>query len=295
VTRYGVIDVGTNSIKFLLAERNGERSTLVDRAEITRLGQGAGEDGRLAVESIARTVEAIAAMAEEAGGAEIAAVGTAGLRRAPNRDELVDAVRERTGIEVEVISGEEEARLSYLATKSALGLEGSVVVFETGGGSTQFTYGRGDEIEEQFSVDVGAARVTERWGLDGPVGEDVVADALAGIEAELDRVRGGRDAVVGMGGAVTNLAAVKHGLAEYDPSVIQGTVLDTGEVGRQIELYRTRTADERRGLAGLQPKRAEVILAGACVVRAVLTRLGAGSLRVSDRGLRHRLIVERFG
>jgi exopolyphosphatase/guanosine-5'-triphosphate,3'-diphosphate pyrophosphatase len=292
MSRYGVIDVGTNSVKFLLAE---DGRTLVDRAEITRLGQGAGDDGRLAAESIARTVDGIAAMADEAGDARIAAVGTAGLRRAPNRAELIDAVRGRTGIDVEVISGEEEARLSYLATKSALGLDGSVVVFETGGGSTQFTYGQGDEIDEQFSVDVGAARVTERWHLDEPVGEDVVAEALTGTEAELGRVHGGRDAVVGMGGAVTNLAAVKHGLVEYDPSVIQGTVLDTAEIDRQIELYRTRTADERRALAGLQPKRAEVILAGACIVRAVLARLGGDSLTVSDRGLRHRLIVESFG
>ncbi len=292
MSRSGVIDVGTNSVKFLLAE---DGKTVVDRSEITRLGQGAGDDGRLAAESIARTVDAIATMAQEAGDARIAAVGTAGLRRAPNRDELIDAVRERTGVDVEVISGEEEARLSYLATKSALGIQGSVVVFETGGGSTQFTYGRGDEIDEQFSVNVGAARVTERWHLDGPVGENVIAETLAGVGEELGRARGGRGAVVGMGGAVTNLAAVKHGLAEYDPAVIQGTVLDTAEIDRQIELYRTRTADERRALAGLQAKRAEVILAGACIVRAVLIRLGSDSLTVSDRGLRHRLIVERFG
>jgi exopolyphosphatase / guanosine-5'-triphosphate,3'-diphosphate pyrophosphatase len=292
VTRFGVIDVGTNSVKFLLEE---DGKTVVDRSEITRLGQGADDDGRLASESIARTVDAIEALVQEAGEARIAAVGTAGLRRAPNRDEVIQAVRERAGIEVEVITGEEEARLSYLATKSALGLEGSVAVFETGGGSTQFTYGRGDRIEEQFSVDVGAARVTERWRLDGAVGENAVAEALAGIEDELGRVHGGAEAVVGMGGAVTNLAAVRHGLAAYDPEVIQGTVLDTAEIDRQIELYRTRTADERRALAGLQPKRAEVILAGACIVRAVLAKLGSDSLTVSDRGLRHRLIVERFG
>jgi exopolyphosphatase / guanosine-5'-triphosphate,3'-diphosphate pyrophosphatase len=292
VTRAAVIDVGTNSVKFLL-EQDGK--VVVDRAEITRLGQGAGDDGRLAADSIARTVDAIDAMVGEAGDVQIAAVGTAGLRRAPNRDEFIDAVRDRTGVVVEVISGEEEARLSYMATKSALGLEGSVAVFETGGGSTQFTYGRGDAIEEQFSVDVGAARVTERWHLDGPVGEDVIAQALSAIEAELDQAHGGTDAVVGMGGALTNLAAVKHELAEYNPAVIQGTVLDAAEIDRQIELYRTRTADERRALAGLQPKRAEVILAGACIVRAVLARLGSDALTVSDRGLRHRLIVERFG
>ncbi|HEU5212064.1 MAG TPA: hypothetical protein VFU10_04785 [Gaiellaceae bacterium] len=292
MSRAAVIDVGTNSVKFLLVE---DGHTVVDRSEITRLGQGAGEDGRLASESIGRTVDAIAAMVQEAGDAQIAAVGTAGLRRAPNRAELINAVRERTGVAVEVISGEQEARLSYMATKSALGLSGCAVVFETGGGSTQFTYGRDDRIEQQFSVDVGAARVTERWHLDGPVGEEVVADTLAGVGDELGRVHAGSDAVVGMGGAVTNLAAVKHELAEYDPDAIQGTVLDTAEIDRQIELYRTRTADERRSLAGLQPKRAEVILAGACIVRAVLARLASDSLTVSDRGLRHRLIVERFG
>ena len=94
---------------------------------------------------------------------------------------------------------------------------------------------------------------------------------------------------------MTNLAAVKHGLAAYDPDVVQGTRLDRAEVDRQIELYRTRTAEERRSVVGLQPGRAEVILAGACVVRTVLTKLGSDSLAVSDRGLRHGLIVDRFG
>ncbi len=98
-----------------------------------------------------------------------------------------------------------------------------------------------------------------------------------------------------MGGAVTNLAAVRHGLAEYDPEVVQGTVLDRTELDRQIELYRTRTADERRTIVGLQPQRADIILAGACIVRTVLDKLGKDSLVVSDRGLRHGVLAERFG
>ena len=98
-----------------------------------------------------------------------------------------------------------------------------------------------------------------------------------------------------MGGAITNITAVKHGLATYDPDVVQGTVLDRAEVDRQIELYRSRDADGRREIVGLQPKRAEVILAGACIVRTVLEKLGEDSLTVSDRGLRHGLLVERFG
>ena len=97
-----------------------------------------------------------------------------------------------------------------------------------------------------------------------------------------------------MGGAVTNLAAVKHGLAEYDPDVVQGTVLDRAEIDRQIELYRTRGADERRSIVGLQPQRADIILAGACIVRTVLGKLGKDSLTVSDRGLRHGVLEDRF-
>jgi exopolyphosphatase/guanosine-5'-triphosphate,3'-diphosphate pyrophosphatase len=102
------------------------------------------------------------------------------------------------------------------------------------------------------------------------------------------------DAIVAMGGAVTNLAAVKHGLVTYDSDVVQGTVLDADEIDRQIELYRTRTAEQRRTIVGLQPDRAAVILAGACIVRTVLERLGRDSVTVSDRGLRHGLLAERF-
>jgi exopolyphosphatase/guanosine-5'-triphosphate,3'-diphosphate pyrophosphatase len=91
------------------------------------------------------------------------------------------------------------------------------------------------------------------------------------------------------------MAAVKHGLATYDPDVVQGTVLDLAAIDREIELYRSMDAESRRGIVGLQPKRAEVILAGACIVRAVMQKLGQDRLTVSDRGLRHGLLVERFG
>jgi exopolyphosphatase/guanosine-5'-triphosphate,3'-diphosphate pyrophosphatase len=98
-----------------------------------------------------------------------------------------------------------------------------------------------------------------------------------------------------MGGAITNITAVKHGLAVYDPDVVQGTVLDRAEIERQIELYRSQDAEARRSIVGLQPKRADVILAGACIIHTVMDKLGQDRLTVSDRGLRHGLLVERFG
>jgi exopolyphosphatase/guanosine-5'-triphosphate,3'-diphosphate pyrophosphatase len=300
--RYAVIDVGTNSIKFHCAERTaaGTWRTIVDRAEITRLGEGLSDTGQISETALLRAVAAISGMAEEArrnGALATVAIGTAGLRIARNRDRVIDEIEARTGVRIEVVSGEDEARLAYLAAKSSLGLrEGSTVVFDTGGGSTQFTFGRGEQVLERFSLDVGAVRYTERFKLDGAVTTQGLSAALAALStdfARLDR-RPVPDALAAMGGAVTNIAAVKHGLARYDPEVVQGTVLDRAEIDRQIELYRSRDADARRRIVGLQPKRAEVILAGACIMRTVMEKLGRDSLVVSDRGLRHGVLAERF-
>ena len=146
---------------------------------------------------------------------------------------------------IEVISGEEEGRLAYLAAKSGLGLKtGSLVVFDTGGGSSQFTFGHDAIVDDRFSVEVGAVRYTERYRLDGAVSVDTLHEAMAAMAADLSRIAGRPvpDQLVAMGGAVTNITAVKHRLATYDPTVVQGTVLDRAEIDRQIELYRSRDA-----------------------------------------------------
>ncbi len=301
--RYAVIDVGTNSVKFHIGqhERDGAWRSVVDRAEITRLGEGLEETGGIAPAALQRTAAAVRSMVEEArsnGVRAIAAVGTAGLRIARNRETVLAALREAAGVSIEVISGEEEARLAYLAVVAWLGLaEDPVVVFDTGGGSSQFTFGRGTAVDERFSVDVGAVRYTDRFGLAKAVAPEVVRDVLAALATDLGRLDGrpAPHALVGMGGAVTNITAVMHGLATYDPDVVQGSVLPRDEIDRQIALYAVRDAEARRAIAGLQPKRAEVILAGACIIRTIMEKLGARSMTVSDRGLRHGVLVERFG
>lgn len=301
--RYAVIDVGTNSVKLHVGERDADGSwrTIVDRAVVTRLGEGLAKAGEIAPDAAERTAGVIADMSGEAkrnGVRGIVAVGTAGLRIARNSAAVLHMIRAQTGISIQVIPGEEEGRLAYLAARAGLHMpQGALVVFDTGGGSTQFTFGQGARVDEQFSLDVGAARYTEQFGLAGAVTPDVLRGALAAIAADLSRIDGRPppDALVAMGGAVTNIAAVKHGLSRYDPNVVQGTVLDRGEIDRQIELYRSRDSAERSSIVGLQPKRADVILAGTCIVRTVMDKLGQGSLTVSDRGLRHGVLVERFG
>ena len=228
----------------------------------------------------------------------IAAVGTAGLRISTNRAEVVEKVRARSGLSLDVISGEDEGRLAHLAVATGIGLDaGAIVVFDTGGGSSQFTFGHGAIVDERFSLNVGAVRFTEQYGLAQPVSADIVGEAVAAIAAELGRLEGRPrpQAVVAMGGAVTNLAAVRHGLTTYDAEVVQGTVLDRAEIDRQVELYRSLDAAGRREIPGLQPARAEVILAGACIVRTIIDKLGCDAVTVSDRGLRHGVLHERFG
>jgi len=299
---YAAIDVGTNSVKFHIGERreDGTWRTVADRAEITRLGDGLEKSGEINREAMARTVSTIAAMVDEARRnvvAGIAAVGTMGMRTARNSEQFIDAVRQRCGVRIEVIPGEEEGRLAYLAVKSGLRLEeGSLAVFDTGGGSTQFTFGRGTVVEERFSLNVGAVRYTERYGLAEAVSPGQLRAALDAISADLARLgtRHSPDVLVGMGGAVTNIAAVKHALANYDPDIVQGTVIERTEIERQIELYCSRSQEDRRKIVGLQPKRADVILAGACIVKTVMDKLSKDALSVSDRGLRHGLLIDRF-
>ncbi len=301
--RYASIDVGTNSVKFHIGERTSEGGwrPIVDRSDVTQLGEGLAGSGVIGAAALERTTRALTGMVEEARSRRvraIAAVGTAGMRIAANSAEVIASIEAATGVTIAVITGEEESRIAYLAVLAGLPApDGTLCVFDTGGGSSQFTFGVGATVDERWSVDVGAVRFTERFGLAEAVSVETLHTALGAIAADLARLAGrpAPKALVGMGGAVTNLTAVMLALESYDADRIQGAVLTRGEVARQIEVYRSTDAHGRRSVAGLQPQRAEVILAGACVVATVMDLLGQESLTVSDRGLRHGLLVEKFG
>lgn len=301
--RYSVIDVGTNSVKLLVAELRPDGSwiTIAERAEVTRLGEGIDVTGAIAPTAMERTVRAITSMVDEAqsvGVQEIVAVGTAGMRVASNADEVVDIVRRQTGITLEVISGEEESRLAFLAAHDGLDIGlGDVVVFDTGGGSSQFTFGSGSKVTERFSVNVGAVRFTETFGLGGTTPPDIVDAALRVIASDLSPLddRPTPDSVIAMGGAVATMAAVMRGLDSYRGDMIRGSVLVSSEIDRQMRLFASMNSERRRGIVGLQRGREEVILAGACIVRTVLEKLGVESVTVTERGLRHGVMTERFG
>ena len=219
------------------------------------------------------------------------------LRTAKNADAFIARVKELSGATLRVIGGEEEARLSYLAVMSGLPVgDGELVTFDTGGGSTEFVYGKGASMLRKFSVTLGAVRITEEFFREDPVLPGAVERAEAEIVKSLKDggVSGRTDFLVGMGGTVTSLASVKLKMAVYDPDIVQGSTLTLDEINAQIADYAGKTLEQRRAIVGLQPKRADVILAGACIVRAICTLLGVASFTVSDRGLRHGLVYELF-
>jgi exopolyphosphatase/guanosine-5'-triphosphate,3'-diphosphate pyrophosphatase len=313
-----IIDVGTNSIKLLVADcTGGNMSVLLDRNEITRLGEGYEQSGELEGAAMSRSLEAIAEMAGAAralGAHEIAAVGTQALRGSRNSPDFIKSVKSACGVSIVVIDGDEEARLSYAAAAGFLSrldrlgrpaLEGGVLVFDIGGGSSEIISGDGPEIKRCCSMRFGALSLHRRFfeNAPDPVPADTMERAcgcvrsMLGGDADASGIK--EDGVwaeqcAGTGGTITTLAAVMLELDPYDPSAVTGSRIETGELERQIELYSSMMTKDRVKIKGLDPKRADIILAGACIANELMRFFGAKAITVSDHGLRYGAMEKFF-
>jgi exopolyphosphatase / guanosine-5'-triphosphate,3'-diphosphate pyrophosphatase len=306
--RFAAIDVGTNTVLLLVAERRGAGfAPLVERAEITRLGRGVDRAGRLDAVAIRDTVEVLARYAAEArslGAEGIACVATSAARDASNGEEFFSATARAAGLRPEVISGEEEARLVYGSAwrdfGAPAGSAAGLAVLDVGGGSTEFTYGLGPAPEARTSVRMGAVRLTERVAPRDPVPPEDLArlrggarEALAGLAAARARLAGAR--LVAVAGTVTTLAAVDRALPIYDPERVHGSTLALAALESLLARLAALPLAERARLPGMEPKRADVIVAGCALVVEALRAAGFDRLTVSDRGVRWGLLHDRFG
>ncbi|MGH7817412.1 MAG: Ppx/GppA phosphatase family protein, partial [Candidatus Binatia bacterium] len=229
---------------------------------------------------------------------EIIAVGTSALRDAENSAEVRARLGERLGFEIRVISGAEEAAYSFLAVERGLSLTGELLVIDIGGGSTEFIRGNGAGLSEAVSVNLGSVRLTERFLHADPARAEEVKEMTEAIDQELAplHVRFARSralTLVGIAGIFTTLAAVGKKLERYGHAEVHGSRLSLAEVRRQIRLFQEKSLAERKQIAGLEPKRADVILAGACLIDRIMTLFHADSVVVSDQGVRYGLLHER--
>ncbi|MBT4331727.1 MAG: Ppx/GppA family phosphatase [Candidatus Cloacimonetes bacterium] len=299
--KYAILDIGTNSIKFFLFSiENGKLTTIIDTNNISRLGEGLLKTGIISDEAMDRNIEALRGFmksAKEENVKEITAVGTMCLRTANNSDVFLKKAKEELGLTIKVIPGEEEARLSYLAVLSTIGnTDKNVVVFDTGGGSTEFIFGKGANLNNRFSLNLGAVHPTEEFLVSDPVTNDELKkmqDHMMDFFSEKITEKKA-DYLIGIGGTVTSMGAVMHKMVKYDPKIIQGSQMSLEEVKRQIELYQNKTIEERKQIPGLQPKRADVILAGAGIINAIMEIFEIDSFTISDRGLRHGLMFDKY-
>ena len=290
MTRVAAIDCGTNSIRLLVADVDPDAGTLrdVERVmQVVRLGEGVDRTGRLSDAALARTfaaTEEYARTCERLGAQRVRFVATSASRDAENRDVFVSGVRQRIGVEPQVVPGSEEAALSFAgATRELLadGLTGPFVVVDLGGGSTEVVRG-GSSVEAALSVDIGCVRMTERHLADDPPSSQQIAAARRDIEAALDRVAEvvplhGASSLVGLAGTVTTITACALGLESYDADRIHRTRLPVERVREACDRLLHATRAERAALPYMHPGRVDVIGGGALIWRCVVDRLVACS------------------
>ncbi|MGA2824652.1 MAG: Ppx/GppA phosphatase family protein [Streptosporangiaceae bacterium] len=298
--RVAAIDCGTNSIRLLVADVDPERGTLADadrRMEIVRLGQGVDTSGRLAPEALDRTMNALsdyAAVITRLGAGAVRMVATSATRDAANAGEFVRRVMAVLGTAPEVLSGDEEARLSFTGATAELGgelpAESPYLVVDIGGGSTEFVLGASGTVTAAASVDIGCVRMTERHLRSDPPSPEQVAAATADIDAAVGRAADQVDAgqartLIGLAGSVTTVAGIALSLPAYDPARLHHARVPAAEVHAITMRLLSLTRAERARIPVMHPGRVDVIGAGALILDRIMSLLGLPEVLVSEHDI----------
>jgi exopolyphosphatase/guanosine-5'-triphosphate,3'-diphosphate pyrophosphatase len=296
--RIAALDIGTNTVLLLVADRQADGSLLpvAERATITRLGQDVDRTHRLASAAVERTrtcLESYASSLHELHAERVGVVGTSAMRDSEGGRELRDYVRSLLGVDVRVLTGVEEARLTFRGALSGLAMNTSreVAVFDVGGGSTEVVVGKfaaGEPIVSfADSFDVGSVRLTERHGEDWLAIRRATRNAFASVPPlPSDR------SPVGVAGTMTTLAAVSLGLTTYEGTRVHGHSMSVEELEKVVGRLASLDVESRRRVPGMEPGRADVIVAGGFLAIALMSHWQARAVEISDRGVRWGLAEE---
>jgi exopolyphosphatase / guanosine-5'-triphosphate,3'-diphosphate pyrophosphatase len=300
--RIGVIDQGTNSTRLLIEDVEDGRVNAVERrTTVTRLGEGLEASGRISDVAIERVTDAVAgyrALLDECGAEQVVCVATSAMRDAANGEELAGLLRERFGVDPRVISGDEEARLTFLGATSGRADRDPTLVIDIGGGSTEFVEGHpGAEPAFHVSTRMGSVRHTERHlHSDPPTREELAALAMDADEVIGSEVPASvRDEVargIAVAGTPTSLAAIEQRLDPYDPERVHGYVLSRAACAEMLEMLAALPVAERREVTGLHPDRAPTIVAGVAILIRSMEAFGLEEIEVSEADILHGAALE---
>ena len=295
------IDIGTNTILLLIAQVEGGKIHPLHEIEtVARLGEGLQKNGILLQEAMDRVIQTLAQYlkrSQEMGAQKIFAAGTSALREAKNSEDFLKSAKGKLDLSIEVISGEEEAQLSFLAVvKDLQKREEPILVVDIGGGSTEFILGKGDQISQWISLPVGSVRFTEQFLRSDPVQKEEWEKMERKIRELLVNVPHPREkaSMVAVGGTATTLASVEQGLEDFVTEKIHHFVLRKEALENQLLLYRSKTVEERKKIPGLPPARADVILAGGAILYLAMEELQCPAALISCHGVRYGLLYKKL-
>ena len=301
--RVAAIDTGTNSTRLLVAEEQaGGFRTLERRMVITRLGEGVGRRRALNPEALKRTLATIAdyaAVCGEYGVERLRVTGTSAVRDALNRDEFFTGVERLTGRAPELLTGDAEARTTFLGVRADLPEPGTILVVDIGGGSTELIYGEA-QPNVLVSLDIGCVRMFEKYlDSDPPSSEEIEAlraevfDSLQSFKDSVDVVPGSR--LVGVAGTVSQLGTLKAGTLVYDADVTHHMVMTHGDVRLLAKRLESLFYEQRKKVYGLEAGRADVIVAGAEILLCVMEAFDFAEVTVSEKDILDGLVIELLG
>lgn len=290
--KLGVIDIGTNSIRMLIADVENNK-IISSRKELimTRIGEGVDKTRRLSKEAIDRSIDALIAfkeLAHKEGIKDIKAIATSAVRDAVNKDDFLKRVMQEVGLNVEVISGEKEAELGFKGVVYGIDNNGEdMLVIDIGGGSTEFIIGNNDGIKFKTSLNVGAVRMTDKHISTDPISNEefdrLINDIKLIINDTLEKIREYNiKQIIGIGGTATTLAAIDRKLEVYDKDKVHNYKIGIKEIKNMVDSFKKFNNYERRKIKGLQPKRADIILAGSAVLYEILAGLNKDEITISD-------------
>ena len=290
--RVGAVDMGTNSTRLLVADVDGADLAEVERLlRITRLGDRVDADGRLSdagMERVHTVLEGYAARARELGAERVLATATSAVRDADNGSEFLADVRRQHGFETRLLSGREEAELTYRGVTSRRAAGPGTLVCDIGGGSTELVLGGPAGVLDATSLDVGCVRMSERCLRSDPPTAAELAELREAVAALLPReITSRTSTLVGVAGTVTTLATIDLGLDREIPEEIDGHALEAATVEALLGQLAAVPLAERREVRGLMPERAPTIVAGAAIAAEVLRATGSGRMLVSERDILH--------
>lgn len=299
------VDCGTNSVRLLVlrTEADGQITELARLTRLARLGQGVDRTGQFHPDALARTFAVLDEFAGVIASFDVDRtrfVATSATRDVSNRQELADGVRSRLGVDLDVISGTEEARLSSAGVLSGVVSDRPTLIFDIGGGSTELVVvEHGQEVSSSISLNIGAVRVKERFFAQDPPSAAQVAAAREFIAAQIDSAGVNFAEIasaIGVAGTVTSVAAEQLGLKAYSRDAVHRVVLTRAQVAEATARWLTMTAEQITASSLMEPLRASVISAGASILQAIIERVPSGEVIVSETdildGIAHQLLAE---